>query len=58
MMKKTGIKPTGKIEEVGHYNGDKKPGVEASQGGKPDLRNIDWEKAGKKNDSGSGSKGS
>jgi hypothetical protein len=57
MMKKQGTKPTGTIEEVGHYTGDKKPKVEAGQGSTPDLKNIDWKKVGSKNDAGSGSKG-
>jgi hypothetical protein len=58
MLKKTGVKPTGKIEEVGHYTGDNKPKVEASEGSqKPNLDNIDWQKVGNKNDAGSSSQG-
>lgn len=58
MLKKTGVKPTGKIEEVGHYSGAK-PKVEASEGSqRPNLDNIDWQKVGKKNDAGSSPKGS
>jgi hypothetical protein len=58
MFKKSGAKPTGTIEEVGHYNGDKKPKVEAGQGQTPDMSRIDWKKVGKKDDASSGSKGS